>query len=107
MRAQVIVQGMPNGWCDQHGDLLRCHEVARFVGVRLGLAVCDGIYEIAMQHSWCVLPSRHILDVYAVGRLPPVQLVARTSVLPLRFTEKAISVVVKEDVVGWLLAEAP
>jgi hypothetical protein len=69
-------------------DGLRCHEVARAIGKwlplltgkSLDLAVVDGRYG-AVEHSWLqlspTLPTRRcpILDVYAVGRLPIVQLV--------------------------------
>lgn len=73
-------------------EWIRCHEVVRIVqGVlspRWQLVVVDGLYgqesTPKANHSWCVLdePStgnyvtRYILDVYAVGRLPMVQLVA-------------------------------
>ncbi len=63
---------------------LRCHELARAVAICLNheipslgerVHVDDGKFCYA-DHSWIVLPPRlHILDVYAVGSLPPVQLV--------------------------------
>lgn len=59
----------------------RCHEVARVVGKLLKLDVVDGQYG-GMQHSWCTLEpleetrwGAKLLDPYAVGRLPQVQLV--------------------------------
>jgi hypothetical protein len=58
----------------------RCHEVTRAVAHLLGgeLAVVDGQYAGA-QHSWIAFRGGdgdvRILDVYAVGRLPQVQLV--------------------------------
>lgn len=55
-------------------DRLRCHEVARIVGQVLRLEVLDGHYGI-VDHSWCMTPNRRIIDPYAVGRLPMVQLV--------------------------------
>lgn len=64
-------------------DGLRCHEVARAVGQWLGLDYADGLYG-AVQHTWLWVPVKpgpgvlrviHILDVYAVGRLPIVQLI--------------------------------
>lgn len=61
---------------------LRCHEVARAVGHLLDLRVVDGRYD-AVVHSWLELPLREgdppgnpfawVLDVYAVGRWPQVQ----------------------------------
>lgn len=62
----------------------RCHEVARVVEKRLVLAeiqglhihVYDGHYG-PVEHSWLVLTEKKIvvvLDTYAVGRLPQVQL---------------------------------
>ncbi len=71
-RAKEIVATLPEG--------LRCHEVVRIVNVMLdsfGLVV-DGHYGM-VDHSWLVIPNytntKVILDCYAVGRLPPVQLV--------------------------------
>lgn len=62
----------------------RCHEVARVVGKRLGLAVLDGKYG-SVDHSWLVFPGSPrltILDVYAVGSLPIVRLVDVERLLP-------------------------
>lgn len=67
--AQLIVRDIP----DDPKWNLRCHEVARVVGKLLHLQVVDGKYG-AIEHSWCVTPDLHILDVYAVGRMPQVQL---------------------------------
>lgn len=70
-----------------HGDPLRCHEVARIAldviekSFDVRVAVLDGHYG-PVEHSWLLLQSRDpkkmhvILDPYAVGRLPPVQLVS-------------------------------
>jgi hypothetical protein len=64
---------------------LRCHEVARAVAIVLGLEVQDGKYGM-VEHSWVLLPRRTycstILDVYSVGRLPLVQLIHHTEILP-------------------------
>ncbi len=65
---------------------VRCHELARAVGRVLALPVEDGLYGF-VDHSWLWtrpvqrLPTSrigwpNILDVYAVGRLPMVMLVA-------------------------------
>ena len=69
---------------------LRCHELARAVGRLLGLHVQDGHYGFA-EHSWLwtseprraeadgeveLFGAPNILDVYSVGQLPQVQLVA-------------------------------
>lgn len=62
-------------------DQIRCHEMARIVCyglVRRGIdaEVVDGKYG-PVEHSWIALPwSQAVLDVYAVGRLPQVQLVS-------------------------------
>ena len=65
-------------------ETIRCHELARAVGQRLGLPVQDGHYGF-VDHSW--LWTRplgetmgrvgfpNILDVYSVGQLPMVRLV--------------------------------
>ena len=79
-RAVVLVASLPD---EDHllGKPVRCHEVARAVGRILGLPVVDGVCG-AVQHSWLTIQAHRdpdertfILDVYAVGRLPPVQLV--------------------------------
>ena len=55
-------------------DPWRCHEVARAVGVRLGLRCVDGKYG-SVDHTWLVVGVGDvILDVYAVGSLPQVRL---------------------------------
>lgn len=53
---------------------MRCHEVARIIGELFNLPVTDGYY-CAVHHSWIMLDRQTILDPYAVGRLPMVQLV--------------------------------
>lgn len=83
-RATRLVEGVD----DPRGEL-RCHELARAVGMVLGLAVQDGSYGF-VDHTWLwtrplpdvltgenlVLGMTNILDVYAVGQLPMVRLVA-------------------------------
>lgn len=66
-------------------DPLRCHEVARAVGEMLELQVQDGWYG-NVDHTWLWVRNDRdhrgaILDVYAVGRLPMVQLVSLDSVI--------------------------
>lgn len=82
-QAQRIVVAIP----DQNLEL-RCHEVARVVRDVLRhprFGVVDGVYVgdgPGVDHSWLVasgatrMARLAILDVYAVGRLPQVQLVA-------------------------------
>lgn len=66
---------------------LRCHELVRAIGIYLFEAkpaplVCDGHFGM-VEHSWLLIPPpsgypghRHIiLDVYAVGSMPMVQLI--------------------------------
>jgi ribosome-associated toxin RatA of RatAB toxin-antitoxin module len=69
--------------------VVRCHELARAVGTLYGLEVADGHYGY-VEHSWLwtkPLPEGmstvnfrmgfpNILDVYSVGQLPMVKLVA-------------------------------
>lgn len=67
---------------------LRCHEVARAVGMTLHLPIQDGHYGL-IEHSWIwtkpwkwgTYPS-NVLDVYCVGRLPQVQLIDLQYLLP-------------------------
>lgn len=65
-------------------SVIRCHELARAVGRLLDLRHEDGVYSAnasdgGVDHSWLFVPNSwggcSILDVYAVGRLPQVQLV--------------------------------
>lgn len=102
-QAKLIVQALPD--YDQLERELRCHEVARVVGIKLGLQVCDGCFEAGAEHSWCRLPSRHILDPYCVGRLPPVQLVAVVTAMPCRYKERVVDTAIRADVVHWLLTQ--
>lgn len=55
---------------------VRCHELARFVGVVLELDVMDGSYG-ACEHSWLMTLDGAILDVYTPARVPQVQLAAK------------------------------
>jgi len=76
---------------------LRCHELARAVGHLLELEHEDGKYSsypntsVGINHSWLLIPRTNatgervglsILDVYSVGRLPQVQLLANTNTVP-------------------------
>lgn len=84
-RATGLVEALP---VDPMFEI-RCHELARAVGRLLGLDVQDGSYGF-VEHSWCwtskLDPSPltretrlgfpNILDVYSVGQLPMVRLVA-------------------------------
>lgn len=75
--AEKIVARFP----DQRKPWPRCHEIARAVARLLRLDVQDGRYGY-VDHSWCRIAharsayceSYVILDPYAVGRLPQVQL---------------------------------
>lgn len=61
-------------------SFLRCHEIARAFAHVMELPFEDGHY-CAVEHSWLYVKhpkeayAECILDVYAVGRLPMVQLV--------------------------------
>jgi hypothetical protein len=78
----------------------RCHEVVRFVyrymkkhDTSLGrlmrtMRVVDGVFA-GVEHSWIELAPDIILDVYAVARVPMVQLIdaAAYTLLPRLFKE--------------------
>jgi hypothetical protein len=104
---QALVASFPD--TDADGRLLRCHEVARAVALTFDLTVIDGVYG-CVEHSWCLIPRPQnpemvhlplkgdvgylksraalgthypvIIDPYAVGRLPQVQMVSIGSTLP-------------------------
>jgi hypothetical protein len=104
-QATAIVSGLPT--FDHGGAWLRCHEIARLVGRRLGLGVEDGFYEIAMEHSWLRTRGGHVLDVYAPARIPPVVLVVAARLMPSRYRAADIGLVVRADVLDWLEARVP
>lgn len=73
--ATALVERVP---AKARGDWVRCHELTRAVGMILGLPWVDGRFAL-VEHSWLVVPDgarrpRLLLDVYAVGALPQVQL---------------------------------
>ena len=82
-QAAEIVEEIPE---PKAPDELRCHEITRFVGSILKLDTIDGQFG-AVDHSWLLVPAYgtrrapSILDVYACGRLPMVQLIDTNPVL--------------------------
>lgn len=75
--AEAVVRALPDG---PAGEWLRCHEVARAVCSRLTDALLfDGVFGGFMPHTWLYVrngsETRVLLDPYAIGRLPQVQLV--------------------------------
>ena len=77
--AVELVDRVSSAW----GNELRCHELARAVLRCLShrlpdhrLIVVDGKCG-PVEHSWIQFDDSLILDVYAPGRIPPVQLVDR------------------------------
>ncbi len=79
--ARSLVARVPSH-LDPEGREVRCHELARAVarclaGQRVAHQVVDGLLW-AVDHTWIVLPDpgrRLLLDMYAPGRLPQVQLI--------------------------------
>jgi hypothetical protein len=73
-RTQALVARVSDAW----GNELRCHELARAVQLVLAheqrIEVVDGKCG-PVEHSWLCFPDGVILDVYAPGRLPAVQIV--------------------------------
>lgn len=71
--AQALVARVSATW----GNELRCHELARAVHRALGdrkLRIVDGHCGM-VEHSWLLFSDGTILDAYAPGRLPSVQIV--------------------------------
>ena len=72
--AQIAVAMMPD---DILGHQNRCHELARAIAPVVDGEVRDGKFG-SVDHSWIHLEYQHgaplILDVYAVAKLPQVQL---------------------------------
>jgi hypothetical protein len=82
-RAEALVASLPD---EATPGEVRCHELARAVGRVLGLPVQDGRYGM-VEHSWLWTEEPrgrqpNVIDVYAVGRLPMVQLVDMGHFLP-------------------------
>jgi len=74
-RVEAYVARVSNAW----GNELRCHELTRAVHLVIyehehKLDVIDG-HCGPVEHSWFRCSDGVILDVYAPGRLPAVQLV--------------------------------
>jgi hypothetical protein len=74
-RVEAYVGRVSSSW----GNELRCHELARAVHLVVyesapKLLVIDGKCG-PIEHSWLYLEDAVILDPYAPGRLPAVQLV--------------------------------
>ena len=72
-RVEAYVGRVSKAW----GNELRCHELARAVRIVVDvdkLEVIDGCCG-PIEHSWLRCSDGAILDAYAPGRLPAVQLV--------------------------------
>lgn len=120
-RVDGFVAAVPHR--DARGEEVRCHELARAIDVFLrssGTAyewdVCDGRYFQVVDHSWLELrppglptgvvrisgTERIVLDVYAVGAFPQVQLVYQSGLLN-RFQRVAPREDIRWDVVTQLV----
>ena len=95
------------------GEPVRCHELARAVGVVLDLQHEDGKFGF-VEHTWLwtsplgeIAPWHlpNILDVYVPGSLPQVQLVHMKAGLPHRYTltHRRLHVPANEKVFSHLL----
>jgi hypothetical protein len=86
------------------GEWIRCHELARALGVMLGnLLVIDGHYG-AIEHSWLITPGKKILDVYVPGRMPQVQLVDPYALISTTYRSAQVPRTdIRKDVVQELL----
>ncbi len=73
------------------GNVIRCHELVRAMAIIIGLDYMDGYYGMC-EHSWLwtsplielSAPPR-VLDVYTPGRIPQVQLVDTSRLLPFEY----------------------
>lgn len=99
-RAIAIVERLPG---KIGGRYVRCHELARFVLRHLdssGPFVVDGKRD-CYEHSWIMLPTKCVLDVYVPGHLPQVALVAGMAPSP-RFQSGPMRNDIREDVLAAL-----
>lgn len=79
LQLRVLVERYVTRVSDGWGNELRCHELARAVQIVTydsghTLVVVDGKCG-PIEHSWLMTDGGRILDPYAPGRLPAVQLV--------------------------------
>lgn len=84
--ATRLVESIPP--YDAYFDDVRPCELARAIGLVLGLEYVDGTYG-AIPHTWLVVDDGTpagacILDVYTVGALPMVRMLDRFPALPHR-----------------------
>jgi hypothetical protein len=107
-RARAAVEALDRAYgCDD----LRCHELARAVGMWLGLQVQDGHFGY-VEHSWLwtqpldpelglLVRSRlpNVLDVYVPGELPQVQLVHMHTGLPAAYRHGELRTDIRKDIV--------
>ena len=80
--AEKIVTAIPYLGTPDPDGYVRCHEVVRVVHAVLRdkrLRVADGFYNENCAHSWIVAENGWVLDVYAIERLPQVQVVDERS----------------------------
>jgi len=87
-RTQRLVKLVPY---ELDSKVVRCHELARAIAKLLGLTFEDGYYGM-VEHSWVWTrprepfePPSNILDPYTPGRLPQVQLVHSSTMLPFEY----------------------
>lgn len=106
-RACKVVAAIPDGIEGLEEITIRCHELARAVSFFLEVPFVDGKYG-AMEHSWLEwydrMRQRTILDVYAVGRLPMVQLISEPIGLLDLWREGELRDDINHHVVDTLLA---
>ena len=97
-RATALVDRVPQ---QLDGTWVRCHELARAVGRVLDLPVMDGSFG-ACEHTWLLLPTHVILDVYVPARVPQVQLCPYWLGAPVMYRQGSDRTDVRGDVVDYL-----
>jgi len=91
---------------DRDGYEVRCHELSRAVARQLAaigtkVEVVDGALWW-VDHSWILLPGHALLDVYAPGRVPQVQLLHDYPVVTQGYERGPARLDVRADVVDAL-----
>ena len=103
--AQVLVEQVP---AKCFGEWVRCHELTRAVAAVMGLEdqVRDGKC-MGVEHSWIELRVHGtgcvILDLYAPGRMPQVQLVDVHLMVNKVYYECPIALTVRSDELAWII----
>jgi hypothetical protein len=102
-RAQIFVAHLSDAW----GNELRCHELVRALQSVMSnntLVVVDGHCGM-VEHSWLRFSDGVILDAYAPGRLPSVQIIDGGQIVAFAYRAGEARCDIRRSVVDRIVAE--